>query len=116
MLHDDRLVRIDDRCERCFSWKRLGILELVETEVERTARRNRESIRTRGITIGEVHRYPYISVAFAGIEEADSLVTGHLRLRTVAPAGDVPFRNGPASSADGHLDSLSRALATTSAK
>src|SRR5690606_35240175 len=90
----------DARVRRVFR-DRLRVAELVEAEVQRPPRGHGHAVGAHGLAVGIEDRDLDVCVAVRGVEEAGDLVTGHLRLRAVAPAGDVSFGDGPAPTSDG---------------
>src|SRR5690606_27533550 len=86
---------------------RLGVAELVEAEVQRPPCGHRHAVGADGLAIGIEDRDLDVRIAVRGVEEAGDLVTGHLRLRAMAPARDITFGDGPALTSDGFHDGRS---------
>src|SRR5690606_15752839 len=100
VLHDDRLVGLDDAGEVRVRGHGLRRVQVVEAQVQRAARRHRYAVWPHGFAVGEVERDLDLRVAVAGIEHAGRLVAGQLPRAARAGGRDVAFRDDPQALSD----------------
>ena len=90
----------DRRISRCRA-ESARVVEIVEAQMQRAARRDRHPIGPDRLAIGEEHRDPNLRVAVAGVEDAGRLVRDQRAIGKRALRRNVAFGNGPALASDG---------------
>jgi hypothetical protein len=109
MLNDDRLVGFEHRRIIGIARNGSGILEVVETQMKCTARRDDHMERSEGLAIREKNRDGDVRLLVAGIEDARGFVADQRMIGKRALRGYPPFRNGPAAASDGLHKKYTRA-------
>ena len=100
VLHDDRDVRLDQARVVGRERHRLGVLEVVEPQVERPPGRHRRAVRPGGLPVLEEERDLDVRVLVGDVEQARGLVAQHRRLGAVAVIRDPALGDRPALAAE----------------
>lgn len=101
MLHDDRHVRFNDRSIGCVAGYRFGIFQIVEPQMFRSPRRQKDAVRAHRFAILEIKRNRDLRILRTRIEQTRRLMGKQRRIvRVHALAGDIALGYGPAPSAD----------------
>ena len=95
MLHHDGHIALDDAGVRRPERDWLGVVQVIETEMLGSPGRDSQPVRTDGIPIGVENSERKMRVGMVGIEHAESFVACKFRRLSMAPGGNITFRNNP---------------------
>lgn len=108
MLHHDRHVADQDRGIVRVARHGLGILEIVEAQMQRAPRTQFRDIGAGRLAVGEVDRDLHPRRPVAGIQNAGRLVRDEFALMRDAARWNIALRDDPDALADMHVRSFYR--------
>src|SRR5579864_1414527 len=95
MLDDNRNVGLDYACIIGSSRYRLGVFQIVKSQMFCPVRRQDDPIRADRFSIREIDRNFHMGIPARSVEQTSRFVAGHLRFRPVTEFWNVAFSNCP---------------------